>query len=221
MSRKGHSPRAPLSIIACFTLVAAAVAAQPVSSPARARLELARGCLREAVGFEARFTHEVIHPLGASAGEMSGRAYLRSDGRFRLEYTDPPGRLVIHDGKALRTWNPETKLATVSPLKDPLVEALLRAPRSKKGKTPPFTVRRLGEEAGPMVVELLPSRRHREIARIVLVLDDVCPAVRRLVIAGRDGVVNRLTFEDVESRPRLPGSLFRWRPPKGARVVSP
>jgi outer membrane lipoprotein carrier protein len=218
-------------LAAGLTLVAAAGAGaggEPSRDrgPAAAWTEHLRRCLAGAHSLSARFTQELLHPLGVRGETRTGHLELRRGGRLRLEYDPPAGGRVISDGKTVRSFDPTSRLLVEEPAhRTPMALALDFAIGGdlETGLEVAFLggAAAPGRNGGPAVLSLRPKQPRPPLERVALVLEPTCPCVRRAVLADGSGVAIRLSFEDVRVNPGLGRRRFLLEPFPGVEVVRP
>lgn len=162
---------------------------------------------------------ETYSGLGRGPRTESGILYLRKPGRMRWDYTQPPGKLFVSNGKEVYLYLPSEKRVEKMPLKE---TEDMRAPLA-------FLLGKLNFErefhniqARPVedgsVVTAEPRSPSLPYSQVEFL---VSPAfeIRKLHIVGQDQSILDFTFEDEKLNPTLAGSLFQFQPPPGAEVV--
>jgi len=179
-------------------------------------------------GVEERYTRartlQVLFEQSYSAGARgrrteSGELFLRKPGRMRWNYSSPPGKLFVSDGKDIYFYTPNTnrvekmKLKETDDLRAPL--AFLLGRLDFKRDFGEFRVRADGE--GQWITALPKSGRlpYRQVEFLVT------PAfeIRQLRIAGQDNSVIEFRFDREKLNPPLSDTLFKFQAPPGAEVV--
>jgi outer membrane lipoprotein-sorting protein len=220
--------------LACAVVAALALAAGlaagaepgPDAEPGAAWLDHLRSCVRGVHALSARFTQDLSHPLGTRGAPETGRLELRRGGRLRLDYDDPPGRVVASDGQTVRSCDPPARLFVEQPVRESLLPRAFAFVLDGSA-APGFTVRFLGGARLPVagggraVIGLVPDGDRTPTERVVLVLEPTCPCLRRVVAAERGGVACRLTFEGFTMNPGIGHRRFVLTPPAGVTAVHP
>ena len=179
-------------------------------------------------GVEQRYnrarTLQVLFEQSYSAGSRgrrteSGELFLRKPGRMRWNYSSPPGKLFVSDGKDIYFYSPSTnrvekmKLKESDDLRAPL--AFLLGRLDFKRDFGEFQVR--AETEGQWITALPKSDRlpYRQVEFLVT------PAfeIRRLRVAGQDNSVLEFRFAGERVNPPLSDTLFKFQAPPGAEVV--
>ena len=179
-------------------------------------------------GVEERYnrarTLQVLFEQSYSAGSRgrrteSGELFLRKPGRMRWNYSSPPGKLFVSDGKDIYFYTPNTnrvekmKLRESEDLRAPL--AFLLGRLDFKRDFGEFRVR--AEADGQWITALPKSDRlpYRQVEFLVT------PAfeIRQLRVAGQDNSVLEFRFAGERVNPPLSDALFTFQAPPGAEVV--
>ena len=223
-------PRRAIALPAAAAIAAAAALAgagpdTPSADPAAAWAAFARSCFAGADTAEASVSHEVIHPLGAAAPPRRGTLRAGRGGRFRLEIGAPDPIVVVSDGRAIRAWDPASRIAVEEPVEGSALGAAFAFALGKKGEAAP-AARWLGggvkpEDGAPAALAIDLPGRSPSVARVALALAPKCPSLVRIAIADRAGTAIRITLGDVRLGVRFPGRPFAFTPPRGVRIVRP
>jgi outer membrane lipoprotein carrier protein len=155
------------------------------------------------------------HPRPSEAGRLS----LRKQGKMRWEYSNPPGKLFISDGKNVILYTAGDNRVEKIPLKStedmraPLAFLLGRLDVKKE-------FRDLRIQGGNGGIWLDGSAKNDRVpyARIAMLIAGD-GSVRQLKIYQRDESEMDFAFADEKLNPALPDKLFRFDIPPGAEVV--
>jgi outer membrane lipoprotein carrier protein len=149
----------------------------------------------------------------------SGELFLRKPGRMRWEYSTPPGKLFISDGKQVYLYSPAAKRVERARVKE---SDDLRAPLGfLLGKLDfwrdfqKFVHRPEGED---LRITAQPNSERAYYQEVEFV---VTPArqIRYLKVLGQDHSVMEFHFSNERINVALPETLFRFVPPPGVEVV--
>lgn len=196
--------------------------ADSLLSEARARYE-SLGTLR------ARFTQSiemrVFDPPRKREG--SGTWYQERPDRFRMDFADPEGDVIVSDGDHLWLYYPSTHPGQV-------IRSELSGDRSRgttavdlqgrifREASVHFDAAYAGEDSldGHAVHRLVLEPRTAEAPyrRVELWLDAGSLLVRRLQLEDRSETVRTVTLDDLRPGVALPDTLFRFRPPADVEV---
>jgi outer membrane lipoprotein-sorting protein len=209
------------------------LASSSVASPVDAGLELdsaqkwltrARESTKKTFSIRAKFKQELFHRLKPESQTMYGVAEVRRGGRVRLTYKRPKVCLLISDGQQLWSYDPKSQTAILG---DPADSLLLRlfGILIGDGAESDFIARHIGGGLSPGVepaaIELVPRKRDSSVASIVVTLKGKEPQLLRVLIVDHGGTVIRITLSNIQYNVGLPGRLFSFELPKGAKVVHP
>lgn len=139
---------------------------------------------------------------------------------MRWDYTEPPGKLFVSDGKEVYLYLPSEKRAEKMPLKE---TEDMRAPLA-------FLLGKLNFEREFHNIQARPVEdgsvvtaepRSPSLPAYSQVEFLVSPAfeIRKLHIVGQDQSVLDFTFGDEKLNPALANSMFHFQPPPGTEVV--
>jgi outer membrane lipoprotein carrier protein len=156
---------------------------------------------------------------GRAPRSESGELFLRKPGRMRWQYSSPPGKLFVSDGKQLFLYTPASNQVERMKVRD---SDDLRAPLGfllgnldfwrDFGR---FTAR---AENSDVRITADPKSDQAPYTKVEFV---VTPSyqIRYLRIQGQDQSVMEFRFTDEKLDPVLAETLFRFQPPAGVEVV--
>jgi outer membrane lipoprotein carrier protein len=192
-----------------------AVAQQPTTHDLAQRVDRHYNNLHS---LQAQFT-ESYEGLGRTRTE-SGTLLLQKPGRMRWDYSHPPGKLFLLDGKYAWFYSkgdPQVQRITAKKLDD------LRSPlRFLLGHT------QLEKEIdhlaaspaanGAFTLTGVPHNQEKRIQRLTLAVtpDGVITGIE---IQETDGVITRFAFTGEQPNAPIPPGAFRFTPPQGVPVV--
>lgn len=156
---------------------------------------------------------------GRTRRTESGMLYLRKPGRMRWEYSNPPGKLFVSDGKFLYLYTPDSNRVERSKAKEtedmraPL--AFLLGKLNFRRDFGRFTFRAEGEDT---YVKAEPSNANLPYSLVEFV---VTPdyRIKQVRVTGQDRSVLDFSFSNEAVDPALDASLFTFRTPPGAEVI--
>jgi outer membrane lipoprotein carrier protein len=166
----------------------------------------------------ARFTQTLESPSLPAPQIESGTLYLARPGRMRWEYSTPPGKLAIADGKRTWLYLPEDRQALSAPMagadRDQGIGLLL-------GGSPDilavFAPRWVRPPRGTPTLALRPRSPDAAFDEVRVETDAEGFPVAIMVTDPLGGRVT-YRFEAIRFVPRLDESLFRFMPPPGVSV---
>lgn len=163
------------------------------------------------VGFE-----ETYAVPGRPNRVESGDLFLRKPGRMRWEYRSPAGKLFLSDGKNIYYYNPSTKRAEKSKMKEsedlraPLAFLLGRLDFDKD-----FQNFQATPEGGGTMIAASPKSDKLPYTQVqFLVAPDA--QIRELRVVGYDKSLLTFRFGAEKVNPALAETLFRFELPAGA-----
>ena len=162
----------------------------------------------------------------------SGKIFLRSDGKMRIELTKPDQRTILRNGDKVWHYLPKTKrveeydLGKHAGLADSLLSLGLGSSGSSLKKQYLMTV--LGEETleshKTVVLELVPKdeKFRNQIARIQLWLDtSTWLSIQQKLFETGSGDYIIIAYRTIVTNAKLPENDFKPHWPKGVTVVKP
>lgn len=184
------------------------------ASPAEARLDR---YLSGAGTLRAEFRQEVADASGRVRERAEGTLTLQKPGRFRWDYREPAGQLLVSDGETLWLYDEELQQVTVRRVSQTLstTPAMLLSGEGRVGEA--FEVTDEADSGGLDWIALTPRRQDTDFRRVRLALRG--GELVRMELADRLGQVTSIDFSRIERNPALPPGLFTFEPPAGVDVV--
>lgn len=203
----------PAGLLAACALALSAQAA-PAASPAEARLDRYLGGVTT---LRAEFRQEVVDAEGRVRDRAAGTLTLQKPGRFRWDYRDPAGQLLVCDGTQVWLYDEDLAQVTVRPVSQTLTTtpAMLLTGQGRVGEA--FVVADDADADGLDWILLEPRAQDTDFRRVRLALRD--GELVRMELTDRLGQVTAIDFSRIERNPAVPASLFRFDPPPGVDVV--
>ena len=165
---------------------------------------------------QANFEQSVFDASQGQARRLQGVFYLQRPGKFRWDYTEPKGQLVLADGRTVWLVEDDLKQAYHKPQSQALrgTPALLLAERLRLEDH--FEVVELGDSQAMEWVELIPRDPESQFVRVLLAFAG--NELRRMELADKFGQVTRFSFSEIKRNPRLDAKLFQYTPPPGTQL---
>jgi outer membrane lipoprotein carrier protein len=165
---------------------------------------------------QARFVQTVFDTSQGQNRRLEGLFYLQRPGKFRWDYTDPKGQLVLADGKTVWLVEDDLRQAYQKAQSDALrgTPALLLTERLKLEDH--FAIADLDASQGLEWVELIPRDPESQFTRVLLAFSG--SELHRMELADKYAQVTRFTFSDIKRNPRLDAKLFQYKPPPGTQL---
>jgi outer membrane lipoprotein carrier protein len=180
-------------------------------------------------GIEQRYNHattlqvqfsESYSVLGRARKGESGELTLRKPGRMRWDYSTPPGKLFVSDGRDVYLYTPETKRVEKTKLK---ASDDMRAPMAFllgkldfKKDFRDFQIQPQG--ANTLITARAKSNKLPYEKVQMLVTPD--HEIHRLVIDGQDQSVLTFEFTGEKLNPPVDDDRFKFQMPEGATLVA-
>lgn len=151
----------------------------------------------------------------------SGTLLLRKPGRMRWDYSSPPGKLFLLDGKY--AWSYTRGDAQVQRIPAKELDDLRSPLRFLLGHTQlekELTGLTMKPAAnGEFTLSGKAKGQERRIQRLSLTVTSD-GSITAIEIEEVDGSLTSFTFSNQQTNPTLPDSVFRFTPPKGVPVVN-
>lgn len=165
---------------------------------------------------QARFDQSVFDTSQGQTRRLEGMFYLQRPGKFRWDYTEPKGQLVLADGKTVWLVEDDLRQAYQKRQSEALrgTPALLLTEQLKLEDH--FEIADLGAGQDLEWVELIPRDPESQFTRVLLAFAG--NELRRMELADKFGQVTRFGFSDIRRNPRLDPDLFVYVPPRGTQL---
>ncbi|MBI4391136.1 MAG: outer membrane lipoprotein chaperone LolA [candidate division NC10 bacterium] len=173
---------------------------------------------------QGRYLQTATLQAAGQTERATGKFFLKRPAMMRWEQESPEPRLLVTDGTTLWSYSPLDKQA----IAQPVGPALTGSPSlhflsgmATLGAT--FTVASVLEDpAGAVLfVSLTPKSPDPAVRRLVLRVHRQTALVDRLTVVDAYENATVLEFSALRENPRLPDSLFTFRPPPGTDVIRP
>lgn len=200
----------------CAAVLPLALFAGPVLAAASAEQRLDR-YLSGVTSLRAEFRQEVADGEGRVRERASGTLTLQKPGRFRWDYREPAGQVLVSDGATLWLYDEELEQVTVRPVSQTLstTPAMLLTGQGRVGEA--FVVEDDADSGGLDWISLTPRRQDTDFRRVRLALRG--GELVRMELTDRLGQVTAIDFSGIQRNPALQADLFRFEPPPGVDVV--
>lgn len=215
-----------LAAIAAALAVAAAAFATttaPGGAPAGRDLEQVLDGLqrhyRDTRSFAAKFTEEIA-TVGAPKRQRQGTVSFRKPGRMRWDFEAPEVQTVVSDGKTLYSYDSDLNQVVETPLEQALKSSsatsfLLGIGNIKRDFKAAFAI-----PARPTgLVDLILDAKAGGY-KIEVGLDPKSYNVVTLSLIDQLGDVTKIDFSDIRDNVELSDSVFSFKAPAGADVVT-
>jgi len=197
-------------------LLAALLLASSVASAAGT--DLLKNFLAQTGAAKARFAQMVLDKNMKMLQQAQGTMAFSRPGKFRWEYDKPYEQTIVGDGQKLWIYDKDLNQVTVRKLDRALgaSPAALLAGSNEIEKS--YNVSSAGTRDGFDWLEAVPRTQDTAFERIRLGFARNNLEVMEL--RDQFGQTTVIRFADLERNPKLPDTMFRFSPPKGADVIS-
>ncbi|MGD0631517.1 MAG: outer membrane lipoprotein carrier protein LolA [Terracidiphilus sp.] len=167
---------------------------------------------------KAGFT-ESYEGLGMQRTE-TGTLLLLKPGRMRWDYSSPPGKVFLLDGKYAWFYSPgdpqvqRMQSKQLDDLRSPLRFLLGRTELEKEMSSLTLTP----AAGGLFTLTGQPKGQEKRVARLTLTVT-ADGAITGIEIEESDGALTRFTFSGEVLNPALPADEFHFTPPAGVQVI--
>ena len=149
----------------------------------------------------------------------SGTLYLHKPGRMRWQYTNPPGKLFVADGKFFYYYSPEDHRAEklnakeADDLRGPLAFLLGRLNFADD-----FREYRTSPEGVDARITALPKSDKAPFTEVTFLASPDF-TIKQLQVRGQDGSLMEYDFQGEKKNPAVPDAMFKFYLPPGAEWV--
>lgn len=191
----------------------------PVSKDLKQALDRLQRHYRETNSFTAKFNEEIA-AVGAPKRQRQGTVSFRKPGRMRWEFETPEKQTIVSDGETLYSYDPDLNQVVETPLKQALKSSSATSfllgigniNRDFKAAFPnPAT-------ANGLVNLILDAKTGGY--KIEVGLDPTTYNLMTLTLTDQLGDVTKIDFSDIHDNVELPDSLFAFKAPDGADIVT-
>jgi outer membrane lipoprotein carrier protein len=195
----------------------------PVSAPNTSGLKQVLDRLqrhyRNTNSFSAKFNEEIT-TVGAPKRERSGVVSFRKPGRMRWEFAAPEVQTIVSDGDMLYSYDPDLNQVVETPLKQALKSSSATSFLLGMGNiNRDFKAAFAKSVASDGLVHLLLDSKAGGY-RIEIGLDPKSYNLVTLRLTDQLGDVTKVDFSDIHNNVELPDSVFAFKAPAGADIVS-
>ncbi|MGH7363274.1 MAG: outer membrane lipoprotein chaperone LolA [Candidatus Methylomirabilales bacterium] len=212
--------RTPVALLLAAGLLLPAVA-PPAATDVVGRIEARYRALSTLQG---RYLQTATLQVAGQTERAAGKFFLKRPAMMRWEQESPEPRLLVTDGTTLWTYSPLDRQAITQPV-GPALQASpslhFLTGMATLGAT--FTVASVLEDpAGDaLFVSLTPRTPDPAVRRLILRVHRGTALVDRLTVVDAYENTTVLEFSALRENPRLPDSLFSFKPPPGTDVIRP
>ncbi len=177
--------------------------------------------------FRARFEQRYFHRIQQREERSRGEIAVARANRMRIDFERPTRRVVVSDGTRLIAYEPEPSPGHYyeQQVDQDVLPVVLGLWMGTSNLETEFDARLLEHGATGFVGSVVELRPRQPIAlyeRVLLYVDRSEARrgrVHRMMIIDHAGNTNRFDFRRQEENPRLPTSIFSFRPPAAAERI--
>jgi outer membrane lipoprotein carrier protein len=209
-----------------WLVVVTLLAAQPVhAQDAQAIIGRSARVYRSLRNLTADFVQVINNPMIDSA-ESKGTLAQSGPAKLAMRFTDPPGEAIVIDGEHVWVYTPSTVPGQVIRMSVPnggpvygynLLAWFLDRPSERYKPSYVRTEQRGGHPVD--VIQLVPTVPDMPFTKAVIWLDRDDGLPRRLEIQEESGAQRTLDLSHIRLNQALPDDTFRFKVPKGVRIV--
>ncbi len=191
----------------------------PVSKELKHVLDRLQRHYRDTESFSAKFSEEIA-TVGAPKRKRQGTVSFRKPGRMRWEFAAPEVQTIVSDGETLYSYDPDLNQVVETPLKQALKSSsatsfLLGIGNINRDFKAAFASPPTPTGLVDLILEAKAGGYKIEVG-----LDPKSYNLIRLTLTDQLGDTTRIDFSDVHDNVELPDSLFAFKAPAGADVVT-
>lgn len=166
---------------------------------------------------EGEFEQVVTAQSGRRPQEASGSFAYARPGRFHWEYDRPYRQVLVGDGRALWSWDPDLNQVTVRAIGEALGATPAAILFGSGALEDSFELADAGEGDGLAWAEARPKQTESGFESLRIGLAD--GQLRRMEMRDHFGQTTVIRFTRLRANPSLPADRFRFTPPAGADVI--
>jgi outer membrane lipoprotein carrier protein len=167
---------------------------------------------------QGRFVQTVQDRKGRVTQESKGEFAISRPGKFRWSYAAPYSQLIVGDGKKVWIHDADLEQVTVRKFDTAMgaTPAALLAGSNEIEKH--FNLTEGGKQQGLEWLEATPKEKEGTFSKVRMGFDG--SDLRAMELQDNFGQTTRLRFTSLQLNPMLGNDLFRFKPPKGADVIT-
>jgi outer membrane lipoprotein carrier protein len=174
---------------------------------------------RDTNSFSAKFSEEIA-TVGAPIRKRQGTVSFRKPGRMRWEFAAPEVQTLVSDGDTLYSYDPDLNQVVETPLKQALKSSSATSFLLGIGNINRDFKAAFASPATPTgLIDLILDAKAGGY-KIELGLDPRTYNLIRLTLTDQLGDMTKIDFSDIHDNVELPDSIFAFKAPAGADVVT-
>ena len=174
---------------------------------------------RDTRSFSAKFSEEIA-TVGAPKRKRQGTVSFRKPGRMLWEFQDPEKQTIVSDGETLYSYDPDLNQVVETPLEQALKSSSATSFLLGIGNINRDFKAAFATPATPTgLVDLILDAKAGGY-KIEVGLDPKTYNLITLTLTDQLGDTTRIDFSDVHDNVELPDSIFAFKAPAGADIVT-
>lgn len=202
-------------LTAGLALVAGLLAPLPVLADAVQRLH---DYAQQTRTLHGSFTQTVYDRNGRKTQDASGEMYFSRPGKFRWVYNKPYAQLIVGDGKKVWIYDADLEQVTTRKLDQAVGESPAALLAGSNDLDKHFNLKDAGDKDGLEWLEATPKGKEGTFERVRLGFRG--STLQAMELKDNFGQTTQLRFGNLKLNPSLKADLFKFKPPKGADVIS-
>ena len=191
----------------------------PVSKDLKQALDRLQHHYRETNSFTAKFNEEIA-AVGAPKKQRQGTVSFRKPGRMRWEFETPEKQTIVSDGETLYSYDPDLNQVVETPLKQAIKSSSATSFLLGIGNiNRDFKAAFANPAPANGLVNLILDAKTGGY-KIEVGLDPKTYNLMTLTLTDQLGDVTRIDFSDIQDNVELADSLFEYKVPPGADIVT-
>jgi outer membrane lipoprotein carrier protein len=174
---------------------------------------------RDTNSFSAKFIEEIT-TVGAPKRQRTGLVSFRKPGRMRWEFAAPEVQMIVSDGDMLYSYDPDLYQVVQTPLKDAIKSSSATSFLLGMGNiNRDFKAAFANSPPSDGLIQLLLDAKAGGY-KIEIGLDPKSYNLVTLRLTDQLGDVTKVDFSDIHNNVELPDSIFAFKAPAGADIVT-
>jgi outer membrane lipoprotein carrier protein len=191
----------------------------PISKDLKQVLDRLQRHYRDTHSFTAKFNQEIA-TVGAPKKQRQGTVSFRKPGRMRWEFETPEKQTIVSDGETLYSFDPDLNQVVETPLKQALKSSSATSFLLGMGNINHDFKASFAKPPAPNGLVHLILDAKTGGYKIEVGLDPKTYNLMTLTLTDQLGDVTKIDFSDIRDNVALPDSLFEFKVPAGADIVT-
>lgn len=191
----------------------------PASKDLKQVLDRLQHHYRNTNSFSAKFNEEIA-AVGAPKRNRNGTVSFRKPGRMRWDFETPEKQTIVSDGETLYSYDPDLNQVVETPLKQALKSSSATSFLLGIGNINRDFKAAFASPATPTGLIDLNLDAKTGGYKIEVGLDPKSYNLITLTLTDQLGDVTKIDFSDIRDNVELPESMFEFKAPAGADIVT-